>query len=106
MVQNLFFPRHTRGPQARGHGGMLDGSQDKRITKPKLEEGKDRKLKRYEKKRSVCGSRKKKTTRGPGASPVFFESWDLSVPLAFTRYFISTIFVENYSGFVTGLQKT
>ena len=49
----LRAPRHTRGPQARGHGGMLDGSQDKRIRKAKLEKGKDRKLKRNEKK-GVC----------------------------------------------------
>ena len=34
-----------------GHGGMLEGSQDKSIRKPKLEKGKDRKLKRNEKKR-------------------------------------------------------
>ena len=44
----LRAPRHTRGPQARGHGGMLDGSQDKKFRKPKLEKGKDRKLKRKE----------------------------------------------------------
>ena len=29
-----------------GHGGMLEGSQDKRIRKPKLEKGQERKLKR------------------------------------------------------------
>ena len=75
----LRAPRHTRGPQARGHGGMLDGSQDKRIRKPKLEKGKDRKLKRNEKKRSVCGSRKKKTTRGPGASPFFLSLTQLAL---------------------------
>ena len=34
-----------------GHGGMLEGSQDKRIRKPKLEKGKERKLKRNETKK-------------------------------------------------------
>ena len=39
-------PRHAREPQARGHGGMPEGSQDKRIRKPKLEKGKERKEKK------------------------------------------------------------
>ena len=34
-----------------GHGGMAERSQDKRIRKPKIEKGKETKLKRKEKKR-------------------------------------------------------
>ena len=64
------------------HGGVREGSQDKRIRKPKLEKWKERKLKRKEKKRAGGGSRKKKTTRGPGASPFFiFQKNPVPIPL-------------------------
>ena len=38
------------GRRPEGHGGMPEGNQDKRIRKPKLEKGKERKLKMKEKK--------------------------------------------------------
>ena len=73
-------PRHAREPQARGHGGMPEGSQDKRIRKPKLEKGnwkgKKKKRKQIQFHRKYWGISTRavspKSPRGPAASAFYY----------------------------------